>query len=76
MIVVVGHETWKTKEAKAGNDVPEAWGDWLERGITWETVTAISLLEAGADILVLRHPESLKRVNKVIDSLLTVPEIA
>jgi len=76
MIVVVGHETWKTKEAKVGNDVPEAWGDWLERGITWETVTAISLLEAGADILVLRHPESLKRVNKVIDSLLTVPEIA
>jgi CO dehydrogenase/acetyl-CoA synthase delta subunit len=76
MIVVVGHETWKTKEAKVGDDVPEAWGDWLERGITWETVTATALVEAGADILVLRHPESLKRVRKVIDNLLTTPEIA
>jgi CO dehydrogenase/acetyl-CoA synthase delta subunit len=76
MIVVVGHETWKTKESKVGDDVPEAWGDWLERGITWETVTATALVEAGADILVLRHPESLKRVRKVIDNLLTTPEIA
>lgn len=76
MMVVIGHETWKTKEAKVGDDVPEAWGDWLERAITWETVTATALVEAGADILVLRHPESLKRVRKVIDNLLTVPELA
>jgi acetyl-CoA decarbonylase/synthase complex subunit delta len=76
MMVVIGHETWKTKESKVGDDVPEAWGEWLERAITWETVTATTLVEAGADILVLRHPESLKRVRKVIDHLLTVPELA
>jgi acetyl-CoA decarbonylase/synthase complex subunit delta len=76
MLVVIGHETWKTKESKVGDDVPEAWGEWLERAITWETVTATTLVEAGADILVLRHPESLKRVRKVIDHLLTVPELA
>jgi acetyl-CoA decarbonylase/synthase complex subunit delta len=75
MIVVVGHETWKTKEAKVGTDVPEAWGDWLERSITWETVTAVALIEAGADIVVLRHPESLKRVRATIDNLVEVPEI-
>ena len=76
MVVVVGHETWKTKESKVGDDVPEAWGDWLERAITWETVTATALVESGADILVLRHPESLKRVRQVIDSLLTIPELS
>ncbi|MGD8458007.1 MAG: acetyl-CoA decarbonylase/synthase complex subunit delta [Anaerolineales bacterium] len=76
MCVVVGHETWKTKEAKVGTDVPEAWGDWLERSITWETVTAVALVESGADIIVLRHPESLKRVREVIDNLVEAPEIA
>jgi len=76
MCVVVGHETWKTKEAKVGTDVPEAWGDWLERSITWETITAVALIESGADIIVLRHPESLKRVREVIDNLIEVPEIA
>ncbi|NIW44354.1 MAG: acetyl-CoA decarbonylase/synthase complex subunit delta [Gammaproteobacteria bacterium] len=76
MIVVVGQETWKTKEAKVGDDVPESWGEWKERAITWETVTGITLIEAGADIVVLRHPESLKRVRAAIDNLVQEPELA
>ncbi|MCB2179835.1 acetyl-CoA decarbonylase/synthase complex subunit delta [bacterium] len=76
MIVCVGYETWKTKESKVGEDIPKTWGDWLERAITWETVTALALIETGADIIVLRHPESLKRVRAVIDSLVQVPELA
>jgi len=48
----------------------------LERSITWETVTAVTLIEAGADIVVLRHPESLKRVRAVIDNLVEEPEIS
>lgn len=76
MIVVVGQETWKTKEAKVGDDVPKSWGEWEERSIVWETVTAITLVEAGADIVVLRHPESLKRVRAAIDSLVEAPELA
>ncbi len=76
MIVVVGHESWKTKESKVGTDVPEAWGDWLERSITWEIITAVTLIESGADIVVLRHPESLKRIRLVIDNLIEQPVIA
>jgi acetyl-CoA decarbonylase/synthase complex subunit delta len=71
MIVTVGAETWKTKEAKVGEGVPAAWGDWRERGINWETMTAITLLESGADIVVLRHPESVKRVQAAIAELMT-----
>ncbi len=70
MIVCVGAETWKTKEAKVGEGVPAAWGDWRERGINWETMTAITLLESGADIVVLRHPESVKRVKAAIAELM------
>ena len=76
MAVTVGFEAWKTKEAKVGVDVPKTWGDWLERSITWETLTAISLIETGADIVSLRHPESVKRVRAAIEELIAVPAIA
>ena len=70
MIVCVGAETWKTKESKVGEGVPAAWGEWHERGISWETMTAVTLLESGADIVVLRHPESVKRVKAAIAELM------
>jgi acetyl-CoA decarbonylase/synthase, CODH/ACS complex subunit delta len=76
MIVTPGFEAWKTKEAKVGEGVPDAWGDWLNRAIHWETLTAMTLLEAGADILVLRHPESLKRLKAAIADLSTLPAVA
>jgi acetyl-CoA decarbonylase/synthase complex subunit delta len=70
MIVTPGFEAWKAKESKVGEGVPEAWGDWKERAINWETLTAIALIESGADIVVLRHPESLKRVKDAISELM------
>jgi len=76
MIVTPGYEAWKTKEAKVGEGVPAAWGAWRERAITWETLTAVALLESGADIIVLRHPESVKRVRAAIDDLMAVPQMA
>ena len=69
LIVTPGFEAWKTKEAKVGEGVPEAWGNWKARAVNWETVTAIALVESGADIVVLRHPESVKRVKDAIEEL-------
>jgi len=71
MIVTPGFEAWKTKESKVGEGVPEAWGDWKARAINWETLTAIALVESGADIVVLRHPESVRRVHEAIGELIT-----
>jgi acetyl-CoA decarbonylase/synthase complex subunit delta len=70
LIVTPGFEVWKTKEAKVGIGVPAAWGDWSERAVNWETLTALSLMEAGADILVVRHPETVKRIKSAIEELL------
>jgi acetyl-CoA decarbonylase/synthase complex subunit delta len=70
MLVTPGFEAWKTKESKVGEGVPESWGDWLKRAINWETLTAVALLESGADIVVLRHPESIQRVRAAIDELM------
>ncbi len=69
MLVTPGFEAWKAKESKVGEGVPEAWGDWKNRALLWETLTAIALVESGADIIVLRHPESVKRVKDTIDEL-------
>jgi len=69
MLVTPGEECWKAKEAKVGEGVPEEWGDWRERAITWETVTSVMLVESGANIVVLRHPESLKRTRETIADL-------
>lgn len=74
MIVTPGFEAWKTKESKVGEGVPAAWGNWLNRALNWETLTAVSLLESGADIIVLRHPESVRRIKVAIAELMAVPE--
>src|SRR5512136_3189127 len=70
MLVTPGFEAWKTKEAKVETGVPDSWGKWLDRSINWETMTATALLESGADIVVLRHPESVKRVKAAIVDLM------
>jgi len=70
MLVTPGEECWKAKESKVGDDVPEAWGDWETRALAWEAVTSVMLVESGADLLVLRHPESVRRVKEAIDDLI------
>jgi acetyl-CoA decarbonylase/synthase complex subunit delta len=46
-------ECWKTKEAKEDK----------KQGLLWEGITAVSLLLAGANMAVLRHPETLRYVK-------------
>jgi acetyl-CoA decarbonylase/synthase complex subunit delta len=70
MLVTPGEEAWRTKEARTDEGVPETWGNWAERAINWETLTASTLLESGADIVALRHPESVKRVQTMINALM------
>jgi acetyl-CoA synthase len=71
MMVTPGEECWKTKESKVGHDVPETWGDWETRAITWETATAIMLAESCADLIVMRHPESVRRTKEALDDLMS-----
>jgi acetyl-CoA decarbonylase/synthase complex subunit delta len=76
MLVTPGEEAWKTKEAKVGEGVPAAWGAWLERAIHWEVLTATTLINAGADAVVLRHPESLRRVQRAVAALMAAEATA
>jgi acetyl-CoA decarbonylase/synthase complex subunit delta len=69
-ICFVGQETWRTKEVKASVTEFPSWGPEAERGIVWEALTATALLQAGADILVMRHPKAVEKVQKYIDELM------
>jgi len=70
MICFVGEESWRQKESKVGEGVPETWGVWYKRAVMWEATTAISLLNAGADIITLRHPDNVPIVKSAIEKLM------
>jgi acetyl-CoA decarbonylase/synthase complex subunit delta len=55
IIANLAAECWKTKEAKENQN----------QGILWEGITAVSLLLAGANLAVLRHPETLRYVKNL-----------
>ena len=40
-----------------------------ERGIDMEVMTAAADLAAGSDAVILRHPESIKTISKMIKAL-------
>lgn len=65
----IGSESWKAKEANASSDEFPGWGNTAERGILWEATTAAALLQAGMDILVMRHPEAVKLVKNNIAAM-------
>lgn len=69
LINFVGHEVWRTKEAKAGDEVAGDWGATKDRGPLLETVTACAYLNAGADILVMNHPKAVEETKRVIKEL-------
>ena len=60
-ILLIGQEVWKTKEAKESG----------AQGVNWEITTAVSMLQAGADILVMRHPDAVKTVTKYIGNMMS-----
>jgi len=61
-----GNEVWKSKEANLTTEDAPQLGDPKQRGILMECLTAVDLLLAGADIVILRHPESVKYVKDFI----------
>jgi acetyl-CoA decarbonylase/synthase complex subunit delta len=70
MLADVGMYVWKIKETQASEeDLPE-WGSLQERGILWEAVTTASLLLAGAELIIMRHPKAVELVERFIDEMM------
>jgi acetyl-CoA decarbonylase/synthase, CODH/ACS complex subunit delta len=69
IIANVGNEVWKSKEANlSAEDAPNL-GDPKTRAVLMESITAVDLLLAGADIVILRHPDSVKLIKDFIKKM-------
>jgi len=67
VICDVGYEAWRVKEAKLADAT--GWGAVENRGPMWEAATAICLLQAGADIIRMRHPRAVATVKNFINQI-------
>jgi acetyl-CoA decarbonylase/synthase complex subunit delta len=70
MMVSPGQECAKLKEFRASESDAPAWGDLPRRAAHWELTTATALLFAGADILILYHPEAVAGLKRAIPRLM------
>jgi len=68
-ICFAGQETSRAKEAQVTAQEFPQWGSEKDRACMWEALTASSLIQAGADILVMRHPQAALQINKYIEDL-------
>ena len=75
MIVSTGQECAKTKEFKAPEAAFPAWGDLSKRAALWELSTAVTLLQAGADVLIMYHPAAVEETRKAIRGLADRQEV-
>ena len=70
MIVSPGQECIKVKELKAPEADFPAWGGLEKRAALWELTTATNLLYAGADVLIMYHPDAVAGIKKAITKLM------
>ncbi len=69
IITPVSSETWGVKESVAPEaDNPE-WGPAEDRGISMEIMTATADLVSGSNAVILRHPQSVATISKMIKEL-------
>ncbi|MFQ5910369.1 MAG: hypothetical protein ACE5IJ_06580, partial [Thermoplasmata archaeon] len=57
---------WNAREAFKED---AALGDSTSRAVFWEATTGLSALMAGADGLLMRHPDAVKHVRDTIEKL-------
>ena len=69
VLLDVGYEAWRAKEARTGDEAAEVWGPARQRGPAWEAVTATDLLQGGCDLLLMRHPKAMETVRNTVSQL-------
>lgn len=65
LIAFAGEEALKVKEAKS-DTFSKNFGDFKERSIMFEITTASSVIAAGANLIVLEHPDSIKTLKELL----------
>lgn len=66
LIAFAGEEALKAKETKS-DTFDKSYGDFKERSIMFEITTASAIIAAGANLIVLEHPQSIKTLKALIN---------
>lgn len=69
VIVNIGKEVGRVKEAVSTEEENPQWGRLGVRAPLWEAATAIGYVEAGAELLVLRNPEALQQAKEALEAM-------
>jgi len=70
IVTPVSSETWGVKETiVTEEDYPE-WGSRDDRAVQMEVCTAAACLASGSNAVILRHPESVATISKMIAALM------
>ena len=70
IICNLAREVWKTKEVHLADDESNM-GNAEKRGILMEAMSAMVLLLAGGDVIIMRHPEAIRLVRETMAELTT-----
>ena len=70
IITPIASETWTVKEAMATEEESPEWGNQEVRGISMEIQTAAASLASGSDAVILKHPQSVATISKMIRELM------
>ncbi len=68
IICNLGREVWKAKETKLPTDAEL--GDQERRGVLIEGITASTLLLAGGELMIMRHPKAVNLTEALIEGLI------
>ncbi len=69
MLINPGYESARVKEAKAPESEYPEWGNPELRSAYWEITTAMSLLVAGGELIIMHHPKAVEVVKKNIEEM-------
>jgi acetyl-CoA decarbonylase/synthase complex subunit delta len=68
IICNIAKEVWKSKEVRLPDNELNM-GNAKKRGILMEAMSAMVLLVAGGDVLIMRHPEAINLVREMVTDL-------
>ena len=70
IITPAGSEAWSVKEAIVSEEDFPDWGPVEQRGINMEIATAVADIASGSNAVILRHPESVSVISKLVAELI------
>ena len=68
IICNLSKEVWKSKEVNQPDNESNM-GNAKNRGVLLEAMSAMALLLAGGDVIIMRHPEAIKLIQEMVGDL-------